>query len=157
GPARRIAATTQSPLRVLAGPGTGKTFALMRRVMRLLEAGIEPATVLVCTFTRTAARDLQGELGRLGIDGAGEVQAETLHALSFSVLSRGEALQVTGRVPRPLLRYEERFMLRDLAGVGGEGVRALKKRLHAFAAAWARLQSEEPGWPRDDDRPFHRA
>jgi hypothetical protein len=37
GPALRIAGTTRSPLRVVAGPGTGKTFALMRRVTRLLE------------------------------------------------------------------------------------------------------------------------
>ncbi|MCL6508713.1 MAG: AAA family ATPase, partial [Bryobacteraceae bacterium] len=37
GPARRIAELNHTPMRVLAGPGTGKTFALMRRVARLLK------------------------------------------------------------------------------------------------------------------------
>lgn len=54
-----------------------------------------------------------------------------------------------GRVPRPLLKFEERFLLEDLCGTNGEGIRALTKRLNALAAAWARLQSEEPGWPHD--------
>ena len=37
-----IAADPETPLRVVAGPGTGKTFALMRRVARLLEQGAQP-------------------------------------------------------------------------------------------------------------------
>jgi hypothetical protein len=39
GPHLAIARTDDTPLRVVAGPGTGKTFALMRRVTRLLETG----------------------------------------------------------------------------------------------------------------------
>ncbi len=58
----RIAGANESPLRVVAGPGTGKTFSLMRRVQRLLEEGVEPDRILVVTFTRTAARDLWGNL-----------------------------------------------------------------------------------------------
>ena len=38
GPALRVAAVRASPLRVRAGPGTGKTFALMRRLARLRAA-----------------------------------------------------------------------------------------------------------------------
>jgi len=45
-------------------------------------------------------------------------------------------------------------MLEDLSTLGG--VRECQKRLEAFNAAWARLQSEEPGWPDDpNDRRFH--
>jgi len=149
GPALRIAQIVASPLRVLAGPGTGKTFALMRRVMRLLEEGINPESVFVSTFTRTAARDLESEIARLGIAGAGDVRAGTLHGFCFSVLSRAEVLPLTGRVPRPLLKFEERFLLEDLRGTNGEGIRDLGTRLNAFAAAWARLQSDDPGWPQD--------
>lgn len=59
GPAKRIAELNHTPMRVMAGPGTGKTFALMRRVARLLQDGVPADRILVCTFTRTAARDLQ--------------------------------------------------------------------------------------------------
>jgi len=66
---RRIAAFPGSPLRVLAGPATGKTFALMRRVARILEGRNNPAGVLVVTFTRTAAKDLKSQLRDLNIPG----------------------------------------------------------------------------------------
>lgn len=43
---RSIAAENSPLIHVLAGPGTGKIFALMRRVARLLENGITPSDIL---------------------------------------------------------------------------------------------------------------
>jgi DNA helicase-2/ATP-dependent DNA helicase PcrA len=53
-----IAADPSRFIRVLAGPGTGKSFALKRRVARLLESGVAAARILPVTFTRVAAEDL---------------------------------------------------------------------------------------------------
>ena len=157
GPHLRVAATDVSPLRVLAGPGTGKTYALMRRVARLLQDNAVPHRILVCTFTRTAATDLRNSLAALGVDGVEQVRAGTLHSLCFSILSRAEVLPLTERVPRPLLTFEERFLIEDLKGDFG-GVRRCEEQIEAFAAAWARLQHEAPGWPANvEDRRFHRA
>lgn len=155
GIAKHIAEESSSPLRVVAGPGTGKTFALMRRVARLIqEDGISPRGILVCTFTRTAAADLQTELSKLGIEGVERVRKGTLHSLCFSLLKRSEVLDITGRHPRPLLQFEERFLQEDLKG-GHAGVRAVAKKIRTFNAAWARLQHETPGWPVSaDDRRF---
>src|SRR5688500_17252018 len=97
GPTLEIAGSDESPLRVLAGPGTGKSFALMRRVMRLLESGISPESILVSTFTRTAAKDLADELSKLAVLGSEDVKADTLHALCFGILSKGEVLKLTNR------------------------------------------------------------
>lgn len=150
GQALQIAQTSNSLVWVAAGPGTGKTFALMRRLARLLEVeNIAPDRVLVCTFTRTAAGDLAREVAKLGITGTDQVRAQTVHAFCFSMLSRQEVLEVTGRIPRPLLLSEERFLLEDLSHTGFGGIRECGKTLKAFSAAWARLQHEEPGWPRD--------
>lgn len=155
GPTLQIAANQHSPLRVLAGPGTGKTFALMRRVLRLLQNGDRPDCILVSTFTRTAAKDLTTALEELGTDVVENVKADTLHSLCFSILSRNEVLQLTGRHPRPLMDFETRFLLQDLCGGVLGGIRDCKKRLHLFSAAWSRLQSEEPGWLKTDvDRLF---
>lgn len=155
GTALRIAATTVSPLRVLAGPGTGKSFAMMKRVQRLLEEGVDPASMLVCTFTRTAAADLQQSLLQVQAPHAADVRAGTLHSLAFSVLSRADVLAVTGRTPRPLMKFEERFLLEDVSGGEFGGVRECGKRLRAFNAAWSRLQHDDPGWPIDAvDRRF---
>ena len=57
GRARNIAATDEQRVRVVAGPGTGKSFALKRRVARLLEQGQDPTRIMVVTFTRNAAAE----------------------------------------------------------------------------------------------------
>jgi hypothetical protein len=66
-PAYQIAADNFRYIRVLAGPGTGKSFALKRRVARLLEGGIAPARILSVTFTKVAAEDLHRELINMGV------------------------------------------------------------------------------------------
>ncbi len=144
-----------SPLRVCAGPGTGKTFALMRRVARLLEAGVEPSSIFIVTFTRTAARDLLTNLQNLGVPGADQVRSGTLHSFCFQVLSRGSVLEVTGRVPRPLMNFEQRFLEEDLKRPD-RSVQQCRRLIKAFEASWARLQHETPGWPQDaEERQFH--
>jgi superfamily I DNA/RNA helicase len=154
---RDIAADHRSPLHVLAGPGTGKTFSMMRRIARLIEEGIPPAEILAVTFTRTAAKDLTEQLLELGVPGSDRVRATTLHSLCFSVLAQQAAFQITGRTPRPVLSYEERALIIDLADQFG-GRRSVKKLIEAYEAAWARLQTDIPGGPTDDvDRAFHTA
>src|SRR5271155_4329867 len=148
GTALNIAGYTGTQLRVVAGPGTGKTYAIMRRVARLLEENVQPERVLAISFTRTAAHDLVDKLAQLGTPGADQVAAKTLHSLSFGLLSRSEVFQMLGRVARPLLAYEQDTMVSDLAPDFG-GKRQVNKLIEAFEAAWARLQHHVPGWPSD--------
>jgi len=156
GEALKIATLDHSPIRVMAGPGTGKTYALMNRVARLLHEGADPHKMLVCTFTRTSAKDLSQELHSLQAPGAQQISISTLHALCFKILSAEDYFAHYGRIPRLLLAYEERFLLEDMRNVdiyGNYNQRC--KRLQAFKAAWARLQNEQPGWPlEDEDRHF---
>lgn len=146
GPARTFAQATERRVRCLAGPGTGKTFALLRRVQRLLEAGVPPERVLVVTLTRTAADDLKTSLARLGVPGADRVVASTLHALCFSVLRRDAVLQMTGRIPRILAQFEADFILRDLRDEFG-GIRDKRALLTRYEAAWAALVGDPLGTP----------
>ncbi|MBZ5529791.1 MAG: ATP-dependent helicase [Acidobacteriia bacterium] len=141
-----IAAYAGAQLRVVAGPGTGKTFALMRRVARLLEQNVQPNHILAVTYTRTAALDLVGKLAQLGVAGADQVAAKTLHSLSFGLLSRTAVFQTLGRNARPLLAYEQDTMACDLGPQFG-GKRKVNKLVKAFDAYWARLQHHQPGWP----------
>ena len=151
-----IAAYQGSPLRVMAGPGTGKTFALMRRVARLLESGVLPSSILAVTFTRTAANDLVYQLSSLGTPGAGRVTASTLHSLCFALLRRNAVFQATNRVARPLIGFEVDCLTADLATNFG-GKRAASELLKAFEAYWATLQHHQPGWPQDPvQQNFHR-
>lgn len=152
GRAREIAGSEHSPIRSQAGPGTGKSFALRRRVLRLLEEGTSPERILLVTFTRVAAGDLERELEAIDHPEARRVRKGTLHSLVFWLLNRSNVFDFTGRVPRPLMTFEERFLIEDLGQVNGFGnVHNRKRRLKAFEGAWAREQDQEPGWPEDDD------
>ncbi|OHB18733.1 MAG: hypothetical protein A2854_03595 [Parcubacteria group bacterium RIFCSPHIGHO2_01_FULL_56_18] len=146
--AHQIAASTHNRIRVLAGPGTGKSFAMKRRVAGLLELeGIDPASVLAVTFTRVAAEDLQRELASLAVPGAASLKGRTLHSLAMSVLMRNHVLRVLGRTPRPLNEYELEPLLADLSSIHGNKYER-RRLMRAYGAAWARLQAQEPGFVR---------
>lgn len=152
---RDIAEDPRTPLHILAGPGTGKTFAMMRRVARLLEEGAPPDDILAISFTRTAATDLREQLERLGVPGAERVRASTLHSFCFGVLNKQAVFEHTQRVPRPLLSYEVKQLEFDLKQSFG-GIRNVRRLLAAYEAAWARLQTDSPGGPSAGiDERFH--
>lgn len=165
GRALAIAGCEDSPLRVTAGPGTGKTFAMKRYVARLLEEGVSPNRILAVTFTRVAAADVERELHAMDIPGCENIRAGTLHAYCFSLLRRQNVLDFVGRVARPLVSFSKKRVLQCeaaplLADVIPKsdfgGKRDCSKRILAFEAAWARLQSDDPGWPSDPvDNQFH--
>src|ERR1043165_6022965 len=138
GAHRDIAANPGHILHGLAGPGTGKTFAMMRRIARLLEQGVDPRNILAVTFTRTAARDLREQLSGLDVPGSDEVRATTLHSLCFGVLSSQEAFAFNQRTPRPLMSFEIDCLENDLAHFF-DGKKATRRLLEAYEAAWARL------------------
>lgn len=56
---RLAAAHGEGPMLVLAGPGSGKTFTITRRIFRLTRRNIPPDRILVITFTREAAQSMQ--------------------------------------------------------------------------------------------------
>ena len=156
-PAFGIAADLSECIRVVAGPGTGKSFALKRRVARLLEQGENPRRVLPLTFTNVAAEDLQREMLQIGVRGCGEeIRGSTLHALGMEILGRQRVLAATGRIARPFNRFEMQPLLYDLPTTFGKK-RDREKRIRAYEAAWARLQHEEPGYADNpDDQRFER-
>lgn len=151
GPARNIAGYSGRFLRVKAGPGTGKTYALMRRVTRLLESGVPPTTILAISFTKTAANDLIRQLNNLGITGSEYVNASTLHSLAFKILNQRAVFESMGRIPRPLLDYEKDCLIADLSDEFN-GKRRVKELLLEFESFWATLQHLRPGFPPDDEK-----
>jgi DNA helicase II / ATP-dependent DNA helicase PcrA len=140
-----IAAAEEARVRVIAGPGTGKSFAMKRRVAKLLESGIKPDEILAVTFTRVAAEDLHRELKKLGTPGCDQLEGQTLHSLAMRILRRKHVLEALGRSPRPLNKFEIKAMLCDLCDDNG-GMRKCGRSIKAYEAAWARSQGDEPGF-----------
>ena len=107
GSVLNIARTNDSPLRVVAGPGTGKSFALKRRVARLLEEGAKPSRISVLTFARNAAASLVDDLCDLGVEGCERIRAGTLHGYCYGLLSKQEVFDCLGRTPRSLIYFNK--------------------------------------------------
>lgn len=157
GPHLQIAASTAPRIRVMAGPGTGKNFAMKRRIARLIEVdGVEAERILAVTFTRTAARDLERELQDMGVPGCENIVAGTVHSYCFQLLLRNYVFAMLGRVPRGLITfnsrgiygYEVKPLLADLQPLANFGAkRDMTRRIRAFEADWARMQHDQPGWP----------
>ena len=158
GSTLNIAKTNEKRLRVMAGPGTGKSFALQRRVARLLEQGQDPARILIVTFTRNAAAGLVQDLTDLKVAGCENVHAGTLHSYCFSLLNIEGVFEYRNRKHRPIvtfppsgsLQFEGGIMLKDLIRTKEFGDEYdCTKRVKRFEAGWTELQSERPGWPVD--------
>jgi DNA helicase-2/ATP-dependent DNA helicase PcrA len=158
GPHRQIAGSDHPRIGVLAGPGTGKTaYGLMRRVVRLLETGVDGRRILLLSFTRVAAADLRDKVATLDSPGVEYVRATTLHSYCFGLLRRDAVLDVTGRVPRILLDHEVDLTLRDIGGDFGN-IHERRRQLEAFVAGWARGQDDHPGIATEDvERAFEHA
>ena len=91
------------PLLVIAGAGTGKTLTLASRVARLVLDGADPNRILLMTFSRRAAQEMERRVGRV------------LHAaLGFAATQRAPSLPWAGTFHSIGAR-----LLREVAGAVG--------------------------------------
>ena len=80
--------TTDGPLLIVAGAGTGKTRTLVYRVARLIETGARPESVLLLTFTRRAAQSMLARAASLADDRCQRVSGGTFHSMAHSTLRK---------------------------------------------------------------------
>ncbi|WP_415366582.1 ATP-dependent helicase [Saccharothrix sp. BKS2] len=121
-PARQVFAHPGGPLRVLGGPGTGKTTLLAEVVAdRVRRGGADPEQVLVLVANRRAAEAMRAHITRLlagpATDGVlpttQEPLVRTVHSYAFAVL-RAQAVLNGEPAPRLLSAPEHDAVLREL-------------------------------------------
>ncbi len=100
------------PAMVLAGPGSGKTTVITHRVRNLIgEYGVNPSHILVITFTKAAAVEMEERFHALCGGGREPVTFGTFHAVFFKILKAAYRFSAANII-RP---EKKKAILRELA------------------------------------------
>ena len=126
-PQREAVTTTEGPLLILAGAGTGKTRVITARVAYLLAQGTDPTNILAVTFTNKAANEMRERLATM-VDPAKAklVTMSTFHALCVRIL----------RMDIEKLGYKRNFTIYD----EGDQTGLIKKIITKTAARNEKLE-----------------
>jgi len=101
---RQAVLTTDGPLLVLAGAGSGKTKVLTTRIAYLIEEkNISPFNILAITFTNKAAKEMQERLINIIGEVARNIQVSTFHSFGLKIL----------RENYDKLGYDRNFVIMD--------------------------------------------
>ena len=126
---------TGGPLLVLAGPGTGKTTAIVETVVdRIAGRGLDPDRVLVLTFSRKAAQELRARITLRLNRTTTEPLALTFHSYAYALVRRESVL--AGQEPPILLSGPEQLqeVRRMLRGEASDGAGHWPQRLRPLLA-----------------------
>lgn len=120
-------------VRLVAGPGTGKSSTIEERVRWLLEQGVPAEAVTVVSFTRAAAFDLRGRIGAFclanGQPAGADVRVGTLHSLALRTLRLAGALEAYPVDPLVLDEWELSNIFEPEFGESA-GVGSIVRRRH---------------------------
>ena len=143
-----------SHARLLAGPGTGKTLALTRRIAYLItEKKVRPNQILALTFTRAAAFELRNRVSEILTDRKikSKPQICTLHSFALRQLIRNSNL--IEPLPQPIRiadGWEERnIIFEDLKMILNYDINTIRKRFNQLSADWQKLATDKKDWEKN--------
>ena len=91
----------RGPCMVLAGPGSGKTLTIVKRIEYLIQTyKVRPEEILVITFTKYAAREMRERFFALKKTGQGTVTFGTFHGIYYGILKWAYGIRQMDLLPK---------------------------------------------------------
>ena len=109
--------TSDGPVLITAGPGTGKTYTLIQRAIFLIqECGVKPESIFIATFTEKAAKELitriTNELSARDISAnINEMYIGTFHSLCLRILKENLEYTRLRKNYRLLDGFDQQYMI----------------------------------------------
>ncbi|ACL66850.1 UvrD/REP helicase [Anaeromyxobacter dehalogenans 2CP-1] len=144
-PQREAVMTTEGPLLVLAGAGSGKTRVIAHRVAYLLVQGVDPEQVLAVTFTNKAAGEMRERVAALAGPPGVDVFVSTFHSFGlwllqqeheaaglprrFAICDAGDQLALVKRCMREVSVDDRKFDAHRVLSLLSRAKNAGKKRI----------------------------
>jgi DNA helicase-2/ATP-dependent DNA helicase PcrA len=152
-PQRDAVTTTEGPLLVLAGAGSGKTRVIAHRVAYLILKGVDPGSILAVTFTNKAAGEMRERVAALTGPPGADVLVSTFHSFGlwlmkeehkalglpkrFAIRDAGDQAALVKRCMREVRVDDRRFDARRVLWQISRAKNALRKRIAVRPASGA--------------------
>ncbi|HZZ85839.1 MAG TPA: UvrD-helicase domain-containing protein [Anaeromyxobacteraceae bacterium] len=149
-PQREAVTTTEGPLLVLAGAGSGKTRVIAHRVAHLIERGVDPERILAVTFTNKASGEMRERVTQLAGPPGADVFVSTFHSFGlwllkeehkaaglprrFAILDASDQLASLKRCMREVKVDDRSFDPQRVLALISKAKNALRKQPQAKAA-----------------------
>jgi DNA helicase-2/ATP-dependent DNA helicase PcrA len=141
--------STQGPLLIIAGAGSGKTRVITYRMAYMLDQGVSQRSILALTFTNKAAREMSGRVRSITGKKLRDLTVSTFHAFGVKLLRKD--IEVLG--------YRDNFSIYDEADRNQlikDCARELGFRMESFdaykvGALFSQIRSEQRPWSKADD------
>lgn len=114
---RKVIQHTDGPTLIIAGPGTGKTFTLVKRVVYLIvEKGVKPENILIATFTEKAAKELitriTNELLKINISvNVNELYIGTIHSICLRLIKENVEFTRLKKNYRLMDDFDQKYLI----------------------------------------------
>lgn len=133
---------TESQVRLVAGPGTGKSASIEERICWLLGKSVSPKSIYVVSFTRASAADLRKRIkqkcDKLGLDQDGGIRVSTLHSLALRILKKDGQLETYPSDPMVLDNWElENVFDEEFGTIHGVGKKRREQIRAEHEAFWS--------------------
>ncbi|MDY6853097.1 MAG: UvrD-helicase domain-containing protein [Thermodesulfobacteriota bacterium] len=117
---------------IIAGPGTGKTYTLTRRIIRLIQdKGIDPLEILAVTFTRKAAQEMEKRINQHLPHGSicRPLSISTFHSLGLMILREHAAILQRSTEFSIFTEDEKDFVLRKYLNIDTRDVKRTRDEI----------------------------